>query len=664
MGSGTPKSKSENYTNFGGVNQKTSQYITDRNEFLEIVNLDASTVGSLTKTWGSTLYASGQGTSEQITGIGEVFSLLSTFSYFGSGGESFFFGSTNTVIATTLQNIYLVSSSSLSNIYTYLFSTGSSGGLINSPFDFCTADNLYMANSSEFLSYRPQAATIIPYSLPAPALGSGAVGAGASNGQSIDLFATYSFYFRFIRSDGFLGPLAFTNTTIPTIYGSTNRASFRFGIVPSLPGWVYEGNSVLGLTYSYFGISGVIGWVSPNDGITYYNWGGILQPGLVTFIISASYVGFNGTYILDPNDLFQGNFYYPDALNSGYQPVSPGSLGPVTLPSIFINPACLELFNNQLFMGGFVNNPTYNQSTVVYSNIGDFEKIDPENFFAVRDNDGDIITALKSYFTELVIFKYKSVHVLRGDNPDNFNLNQSTDQYGCVSNNAVCIWEQRLWFLDIKGIAEYNGANTKVVSNKYQPVFETMNQEAAKKVAMMIHVKEKNEVWTFFPTGTNQFCDTCIVYDYLADYWYRRTIADETSYAAMIQGLYDQPKPFVGNRAGFLRAYGQTYIESATCVAKTRYIQTELGHSQQKVFRRLFLDCDVEGSSIPITINFYSNQSTQAIFTGTMILNQFQNRFDFGISAKDLSIEFIYSSTDSPLRINGYTLEYRFQRAV
>ncbi len=660
MGAGTPKSKSENYTNFGGVNQKTSQYITDRNEFLDIKNLDASVVGALSKTWGSTAYSDPLGTSEQITGIGEVFSLLSTFSYFGFGGESFFFGSTNTVLTTTLQNIYLVAPTTLTNIYTYLFSRGTPGGLIDAPFDFCTADYLYMANSSEFLSYRPQTATLIPYSLPAPA-GPGVtrVGAGSSNGLSIDLFATYSFYFRFIRSDGFLGPLAFTNTTIPTIYGSTNRASFRYSVVPGLPGWVLGGNSVLGLTYSYFGISGLIAWVSPNDGVTYYNYGGILEPLLTTFIISASYEAFNGTYILDPNDLFQGNFFFPDSNYSGFDTAG----GVEILPSISINPSCLELFNNQLFMAGFVNNPTYNPSTVVYSNIGDFEKIDPENFFAVRDNDGDIITALKSYFTELVIFKYKSVHVLRGDNPDNFNLSQSTDQYGCVSNNAVCIWEQKLWFLDIKGVAEYNGANTKVISNKYQPVFETMNQEAARKVAMMIHVKEKNEVWTFFPTGTNEFCDTCIVYDYLADFWYQRTVADEVSYAAMIQGLYDQPKPFVGNRGGFLTAYGQTYIESATCVAKTRYIQTELGHSQQKVFRRLFLDCDVEGSSTPITINFYSNQSTQAIFTGTMILNQFQNRFDFGISAKDLSIEFIYSQ-DSPLRINGYTLEYRFQRAV
>ena len=659
MGSGTPKLKSENYTNFGGMNEKTSQYITSQNEFLVLKNLDASVVGSLTKTWGSTNYGSGQGASLQITGIGEVFSLLSTFTYFGVGGESFLFGQTNTVLTTSLQNVFRVAETGFTNIYTYLFSLGASGGLIDYPFDFLTADKLYFANGSEFDTYNPQSATIMPYSLPAPAGPGGAlrVGVGSSNAQSIDLNATYSFWFRFIRADGFLGPLAFTSTQIPTFTGQTNRASFRYGVVPALPGWVYGGNSVAAMTYSYFGISGLIGWVSPNDGASVYNYEGILTPGLVTYIISASYVGFHGTYILDVNDQFNGSFYYPNNV----EPF------PVTLPSITVNPSCLELFNNQLFMAGFINNPTYNPSTVVYSNIGDFEKIDPENFFEVRTDDGDMVSSLKAYFTELVIFKYKTTWSLRGDNPDNFNLSEATGIYGCVSNNANCVWEQRLWFLDQKGICEYNGANTKIVSNKVQPTFQRMNQTAARKVASMIHAKERNEVWCFIPTDDNSFCDTCVVYDYLADFWYVKDNLRETSMAAMIQGSYNVPKPFIGGKSGLLYAYDSQYLTDdqfgMTCVAKTRYISTELGHSQQKVFRRLFLDCDVEGASIPIQINFYSNQGTQVVFSASMILSQFQNRFDMGISAKDLSIEFIYSS-DSPLRINGFTLEYRFQRAV
>ena len=51
------------------------------------------------------------------------------------------------------------------------------------------------------------------------------------------------------------------------------------------------------------------------------------------------------------------------------------------------------------------------------------------------------------------------------------------------------------------------------------------------------------------------------------------------------------------------------------------------------------------------------------VVSATMPQNNFQNRIDFGVSAKSLSVEFIMGSTYS-LALHGFAIQYRFQRNV
>ena len=70
-----PKLKSENYQNFGGINSKASPYLTSPIEFLDIINFDFQTPGSLCERWGSTQYI-GQTFAGKISSLTEYVKLM------------------------------------------------------------------------------------------------------------------------------------------------------------------------------------------------------------------------------------------------------------------------------------------------------------------------------------------------------------------------------------------------------------------------------------------------------------------------------------------------------------------------------------------------------------------------------------------------------------
>ena len=99
-----------------------------------------------------------------------------------------------------------------------------------------------------------------------------------------------------------------------------------------------------------------------------------------------------------------------------------------------------------------------------------------------------------------------------------------------------------------------------------------------------------------------------------------------------------------------------------TFVMQSKFFAPQ-GKSSTMQFRRLYFDCDpVVGLTVPVTVNFRVNQQDDIVLTRTMYLNQFQNRIDFGIPAKSLSVEFIASGASFFFQINGFTVEYRVQR--
>jgi hypothetical protein len=349
-----------------------------------------------------------------------------------------------------------------------------------------------------------------------------------------------------------------------------------------------------------------------------------------------------------------------------------GSCGPQTLSTIpnptyiyfTLAPRYLEIFNNSLMMSGFSAFP----STVWFSDIGEPEGIDPTFNFEVRTNDGDRLYGQKSYLGTCIFFKERSFHQLTGSDPTSYSLQEISDQYGCISHRAAVVWNDMLWFLDKKGICQYNGANVMIVSNKIEPVFKSMNIDAARDNACAIHNRARNELWFSIPINGSAVNNCTVVYDYVAQGWTTFRGFQPISLAMLKQNFPDNIA-FYGDTNGFIYNFDPNNAsyngQAMTCVISSRFMGDQ-GRSIQTQFRRLFLDTDPQPSAgaSNITFNFMQDYGASVVLTRQMGQNYFQSRIDFGISARSLAFTMYHVSATLPIRVNGWTVEGRLQRMV
>lgn len=327
-------------------------------------------------------------------------------------------------------------------------------------------------------------------------------------------------------------------------------------------------------------------------------------------------------------------------------------------------PRYMEIYNNQLFMGGF----SQLLSSVVWSAIGEPEGIEAEWNAEFRTNDGDRISGLKQYAGSILSFKEKSFHRITGDNPDNFLLQEISDQYGCLSNRAIALYQNICWFLDQKGIVEYNGSNVRIVSDKVEPYFLRMNVSAARDNAAALHVKELNEVWFAIPIDGATKNNIVIAYDYLAEAFTTYEGVDISS-LWLARGALGNRQPFFGGYTGQVGFFGKTLVADYNGLGFTTMFQTPFrnprGETIESVFRRFYLDVNpIFSVTLPITVNFRTDYGASIQATRTMYVQPFQSRVEIGLPARSIQAEGIYQSASFPIRYNGYSFVSRFQRAV
>lgn len=326
-------------------------------------------------------------------------------------------------------------------------------------------------------------------------------------------------------------------------------------------------------------------------------------------------------------------------------------------------PQFLEVYDNRLFCAGFSSAP----STVWFSDVKEPEGYLPTNNFEVRTNDSDYITAMKTYQTRIYFFKINSFHVLVGDNPANFFMQEISNQYGCLNNRCVVQFENLLYFLDRKGIIEYTGSNISFASIKIQPIFDRMNYTSALTEACGVHDKLRNQILFAIPIDGSTTNNITIVYDYIAKAWTTHT-GYNASIFAEIKGYNTTKRLFHGDYNGRVNWFSASFLSDngsgITLSYKSRFLH-DMGDSVQKQFRRLYVNADPIGTTLSNKINFYQDYGTSIVLGTTLNLGAFQDRIDYGISAKSLAFEMISLNTSSnPLRIHGFVIESRMQRKV
>jgi hypothetical protein len=492
----------------------------------------------------------------------------------------------------------------------YVFQPGSvftpvkSGLKNNALFSFVTfVDRLFCANGTDFFKF--DGSNTSNFSLPP---GQGAWGVTAVSGGSIPN-GTYVVGYGYLNDRGYLGPTA-------------------TGITITLSG----GNG----TIQYYGLTTPTGF------------------GVTSLALYRSNVGFNSLF---------GTTYAP----IGTTTVLDTGFALNTVAANFnlwftLAPKFLEISNNMLFLSGISSMP----STVFWSDVGEPEGIDPTFFDEFRTNDGDVVTGMRAYNSALAVTKERSFHVVTGTDPTNLSVVQLSDQYGCISHRALVIFNNILWFLDPKGICEYNGANIGIVSNKVEPIFTRMNLAAARQNACAIHYKQFNEVWFCFPVDAATQNNVIVVFDYVSNAWtkYEGIIP---AYIWLAFGNLAQKTAFFGSYSGSVSYFSASLFgdngSAITCMIKSPYL-APMGETVTKQFRRFYGNVDtVSGASVAISLQFTQDFNDGTVSaTGAIYQSPFQTRLDFGIPAKTISFAGYHVSASLPFRLEGYAFEARFQR--
>lgn len=715
------KMKSESFQNLQGINVKASPYLTGPQEYLNLVNFDFQTPGSLTKRWGSTQYMT-QGYTGQIQSVVEYNKLngSSSIVFSVSGGlwaggtnaqmqglsltyqqplVSAFQMNTNVILArvgafvgstlTQFAQAFEGNSNYIRSIAGFQQITDTSTLNTNKLSYVTLNDRLYMADGNIFQYY--DGITTCPV-LIAPPGNAGyvsgstffvptitAITGGGDVGFSAGL--NYFLYAGVQTRDGRNGPIwpigalglaEGVGATLNAAFGTTNVGYGCWIAVPTFYGasginlyWAAAGTSAWS-AYDYttgeansrinipsWNVSGLnrCNTISATGATT----GAVNGIGTASFIMSVVAATFTSsikeTVVFDNKMASFGASTYLD-----------GAFTPVRYYTRN-NPKYLEAYNNQLFCAGFTGLP----STIFYSDIGAPSSFDIESFFELRTNDGDVVTGMKAFNSNLMLFKTNSYHQLTGDDPANFTIRQMSDQYGCLNHRSAVTYDNYLVFLDRKGIIRHSGSNQETLSTKIQDVFDTMNVSAAKDTACMVHDKKRSQILCGIPVNGATFNNLTVVYDYLINAWTKHE-GYNPSVFAIIQGNLTNRTVFYGGYTGNIFNQGASYFgdngAGYTCLIKTRYL-SDLGQSVEKQFRRLFLNVDpVTGTTSSFNIKMYPNYGSSVGFTATMYANPFQSRIDFGLSARSLAFELSNNSASDSVKLHGYVLEYRMQRNV
>ena len=606
--------KIELYNNLRGVNEKASEYITADGFFLNLRNYGFERPGAISSRPGTTDFASlgFQSFLAKPAGIHQ-------YSYFASGvAESFLaFDSGNKLYAFT-------------NVPQFLGESLTPNATTAYPIDYLTAnDKLYHANGYFFGSYHVSLHTY--YSVPRAewfASGGNVTFIGVTNTLGVTIIlpsGTYAIKFAYSKgytSDNEVGEINSDSSSLPVKY--YNLAATFVG----------KSAEILAAGFTVppgYAISNVVPYVA-FPGTSNY----IAYPTPVPWTLDGV-----GRFTLDLFlETFTGTRTYDN-------------IAPFTLV-----PAYIGVYKNMLFMAGFSSA----LSTVWYSELGELENVQPENFFEIRTGNGDKVTCLRNFQNTLIVFKYNSVHEINGDSPETLSLKDMTLEYGCVNNSAAVTFENKLWFVDRRGICEYQGSNTYIVSDAVQNTFATLDVSKAK----AFHIKKRNEVWFCFG-------DVALVYNYHESVqgWsiYDGIAIEHINGSSVIRfadGTIDLSYVITGSSHYPLVRFSDTVYQDRgqdiTLIAQAPFFK-RLGDSTQELFRRFYLDADVPGSTTGVTVNLKPDYGSSIYVARSFYLDAFQKRVEFGISAKSLSPEWVIKARNK-ITVNGYALHARYLRAV
>lgn len=672
------------YRNLGGINQKASEYSIDKAQFLNLSNLDFDTPNALSKRTGST----------QAIGLNTSGPINSLFEFIKLDGSSYVIAGDNTAMWYKTGTSLTVLDSGWTNgqpadMLTFLNKVWMANG---QNYKFWTGSTLLNAGIKTPLEFNGNWQALTDDASYILIAGSTHIGSNIST-LSLCIVGVWLAYSP-VRGDGYVSPINVLKsakqvigyTTSEFLMGYTSgieyfapNADFAGGFgcfsgfsvapgVTALSIWIArdriigKGTALSGTTWPIYSFSeAATGESSLAYGYNTFSFGGIRSTWFKNQINPSADPTLFKLYTNIP--VSQATISLTNLNWGSFIASNPQSLSYSFNFADTYTPKYVEINQNSMFLAGFSNAP----STIWFSDLGQPETIQPDSFFEVRTNDGDRILATKTYANQLIVMKENSFHKVIGDSPENFELVEVSTRYGCLSNKTVIEYEQKLLWLDKKGILEYNGANYDIISTPVEDIFRRMNVEAAKEKAVAVHEIYRNQVWFGIPVDGSTTNNMTVVYDYLVKAWTFFEGFNPASFALIKQDL-TKGTVWRGDYSGMIYYHSASFLgdngQAITCLVKPHWDKNK--ENETWIWRRFFLDVGTAtGLTGRITGKLYSNYDNSTVqATFSMFQDAFQSRAEIGVVGKAVTTEFAHVSASLPLLINGYSWAKRFLRNV
>lgn len=226
------------------------------------------------------------------------------------------------------------------------------------------------------------------------------------------------------------------------------------------------------------------------------------------------------------------NYYFVAQINNNSEDLffddlsdnSLGSLAPDPLQSIIMpsmSARYLGVYKDCLFCDGGVSNET----VLFYSNPSQPDTFSALDFIDVRSKEGGSITGLFGYFNFLLVFRERSIEIVRGDYP-NFIATPLIQYVGTRATNTITsVPGVGILFLSddgvyaVSGNLEYGAApSIQNISYSIQRTMQRLNKDAIAK-ASAVYSEKWREWICFFPSDGAPENNMAIVYHIDNNQW-------------------------------------------------------------------------------------------------------------------------------------------------
>lgn len=189
---------------------------------------------------------------------------------------------------------------------------------------------------------------------------------------------------------------------------------------------------------------------------------------------------------------------------------------------------------------------------LLYSEDGQLENFDEDNYIPIFPDDGHVIRAIHAYGDRLVIGKTNKIHYLVGSDPDNFALLTLSDRHGCASHHTMQSAEGLLFWLGFDNVYRSDGNSvTGIASVKLRTIIDSLDPDLLIYATAAVY-PELNWYVLAIPGYPE------LIYNYKTDAW---TLVPTRAGITVLGEMFDadyQPVIYAADDAGYVYLFNDT----------------------------------------------------------------------------------------------------------